>query len=157
LDRFKCLRKIELFPYIPYMQCECHSGLPYRECCGEYHSGKQLPESALVLMRARFSAYARHLTDFIIQTTHPDNPWFVEDQKKWHESIDRFCKGTEFRGLKIHEFVEGEQKAFVTFYAHLIQRGKDVSFTECSHFIKIDDQWLYLSGTIEEHHAKKPL
>lgn len=132
------------------MQCECHSGLPYLECCADYHSGKMLPESALVLMRSRFSAYARHIFDYIMETTHPENPSFSRNREEWRKSIEEFCKHTEFRGLKIHEFVEGEREAFVTFFAHLIQRGTDISFIENSRFIKVGDRWLYHSGHVEK-------
>lgn len=137
------------------MQCECHSGLPYLECCGAYHSGKQLPESALVLMRSRFSAYARKLPDYIMETTHPESPSLLEDRKEWRASIEDFCRHTEFRGLKIHEFVEGVQEAFVIFFAHLIRHGADVSFVENSRFIKLGDRWLYHSGHIEESQPRR--
>ncbi|NGX38294.1 MAG: hypothetical protein K1000chlam2_01467 [Chlamydiae bacterium] len=127
------------------MKCLCHSGLPHSECCGPYHARKILPESALQLMRSRYSAYAYKHPEYIIATTHPENPFFSKDSAAWTESILQFCKKTEFRGLKILEFVEGDQEAFVTFLAHIFQNGKDVSFQETSRFIKVGDRWLYHS------------
>lgn len=132
------------------MECQCHSGLPYSDCCRDYHQGKAFPESALVLMRSRFCAYARHLDNYIIKTTHPENPSYTSDKKKWKKSIEDFCKWTEFRGLKILEFVEGEREAFVNFHAHLIQHGNDVSFVENSRFIREGSEWLYHSGHVEK-------
>ena len=130
------------------MKCPCQSGLSYLECCNEYHSGKILPENALQLMRSRYSAYAVHNPDYIIETTHPENLSFSTDIEAWKKSILEFCKKTDFRGLKIHEFVEGNEEAFVTFHAHLQQKNKDISFEETSRFIRIKQQWLYHSGNI---------
>lgn len=131
------------------MRCPCHSGLDYSECCSPYHSGEQIPESALPLMRSRYSAYALKNPDYIIETTHPENPTFSANRQMWRESILSFCQRTKFRGLRIIEFVEGEQESFVTFYAHLFQNSDDVSFQETSRFFKVGDLWLYHSGTIE--------
>lgn len=133
------------------MKCQCLSGLPYIDCCADYHSGKQLPESALVLMRSRYCAYARKNSDFIIKTTHPENPDSLKNTSDLIQSIEFFCHHTEFKGLEIIEFLEGKNEAFVTFHAHLIQRGEDVSFTENSRFVKMGDKWLYHSGHKEHH------
>jgi SEC-C motif-containing protein len=131
------------------MQCPCHSGLSYQECCGPYHTKKELPESALQLMRSRFSAYALKNADYIMETTHPENILYSTNQEEWKESILFFCKKTEFRGLKIIEVLEGTLESYVTFFAHLFQDHQDVSFQETSHFYKIDDRWLYFSGVHE--------
>jgi SEC-C motif-containing protein len=132
------------------MECPCHSGLSYPECCEPYHLGKQLPESALQLMRSRYSAYAIKNADYIIATTHPENSSFSADHKDWKESILYFCNRTSFRGLKVIEVLEGLQESYVTFFAHLFQNGDDVSFQETSRFVKVGDRWLYHSK-IPEH------
>ncbi|NGX26562.1 MAG: hypothetical protein K940chlam6_00487 [Chlamydiae bacterium] len=131
------------------MQCPCHSGLSYAECCELYHIGKELPESALQLMRSRYSAYVKKNADYIIKTTHPDNPSFLANREEWKESILFFCNRTEFRNLKIIEVLEGNQESFVTFFAHLFQNGEDASFQESSRFYKVGDRWLYHSGNLE--------
>lgn len=132
------------------MVCKCHSGLPYIECCSPYHKGKMLPESALILMRSRYSAYALGLADYIIDTTHKEGSAYHSDHSKWRDSIHYFSKKTEFHDLKILEFLEGTSEAFVTFYAHLFQDGKDVSFTENSRFFKVNDRWFYYSGDVDK-------
>lgn len=39
--------------------CECGSKVAYEECCGPYHAGAKLPETAEKLMRSRYTAYCR--------------------------------------------------------------------------------------------------
>lgn len=122
--------------------CPCHSGQKYKNCCAPYHKGI-LPATALVLMRSRYSAYALGLADYILKTTHPDNPDFTADTATWREDILEFCKNTGFEGLKIIAFAEGETEAFVTFEAalsHGIMKEK-------SRFLNVNGKWLYESGT----------
>ncbi len=124
-------------PFLSSKSCPCYSGKPYGECCGPFHQGKS-PEKALELMRSRYSAYALGLADYIIQTTHPQNP-----NQSSREDILTFCRQTEFTGLNILDFQEGEKISYVTFKAHLRQNGQDVPITEKSEFEKIDGKWKY--------------
>ena len=47
-----------------------------QKCCKRFISGQAQPETAEQLMRARFSAYCSKSTDFICNTTHPENSAF---------------------------------------------------------------------------------
>lgn len=125
--------------------CPCHSKKPYEACCRPFHRGKS-PATALELMRSRYAAYALALPDYIIDTTHPESPGFFSDRKKGAQEIALFSSHTEFKGLDILAFQEEGPSATVTFRAHLLQGGKDVSFTEKSHFEKVQGKWLYRSG-----------
>lgn len=127
------------------MPCPCGTGNAYHVCCKPYHQG-QLPESALKLMRSRYSAYAIGLPAYIISTTHPESPHLCTDTTQWFQKIFEFCSNTEFNKLEILDFQEKEQVATVTFFAHLFQNKKDVSFTERSYFEKINGKWFYHSG-----------
>lgn len=124
------------------MLCPCRSGKLYEGCCFPFHNGKA-PDSALSLMRSRFSAYALSLADYIISTTHPANSEFSLNTKDWKKKILEFSSHTEFKDLKILDFQDGEKFATVTFFAYLFQNGEDVSFTEKSSFEKVHDRWLY--------------
>lgn len=126
-------------------QCPCHSGKKYQECCGNYHAGA-LPENALALMRSRYSAYALGNAEYIIATTHPENPVFTSDQQGWKKNILEFSKNTRFEGLKVEEFIDGTEVAFVTFTAVLRQNGQDATFTEKSRFFRVGGRWLYRDG-----------
>lgn len=123
--------------------CPCHSEKPYEECCKPFHEKECFPENALLLMRSRYSAYALGLVDYIIQTTHLQNPLFKKKESDIREEILQFCQSTQFTGLDIVHFIDGKKRAYVTFFAHLRQEGKDVSFQEKSLFLKVANQWLY--------------
>lgn len=128
--------------------CPCGSGKLYSECCEKYHKG-EFPENALALMRSRYSGYAKGLIEYIIETTHPHNPNFTKEVVQWRLKIQEFCKNTNFEGLDIIEFIDGEKVAYVTFRAHLSRGKEDVSFTERSRFFKIADRWLYVDGALK--------
>lgn len=126
--------------------CPCCSGKPYQECCQRYHLGKAA-ETALVLMRSRYSAYALKDADYIMATTHENNSQYNKNRAKWSKQILEFAAKTQFIKLEILAFQEGEIDAYVTFVAYLKQQKKDVTFTERSRFLKQQGRWFYLSGT----------
>lgn len=132
--------------------CPCKSGNTYANCCRPFHQGL-LPDTALTLMRSRYSAYALCMPTYIIHTTHPGSPQFSYDTAQWAQKISDFCMNTEFKDLEILHFLENPTFATVTFIAHLTQNKKDTSFTEKSYFEKIKGKWLYRSGQLSEGHA----
>lgn len=125
----------------PNAPCPCYSGKKYKQCCQPYHRGI-LPSTAEKLMRSRYSAFALGLCDYIMATTHPNNPDYTEDKERWRDSILNFSQTTRFLGLKISEFIDGNEEAFVTFEA-ILDGG---SLCEKSRFLKVKGQWLYESG-----------
>lgn len=129
----------------PNLPCPCGSELKYKKCCRKYHKGA-LPATAEQLMRSRYSAYAFGLTDYIMKTTHPDNPDFTENHTQWTEEILHFCNVTDFLGLKIIEVSEGTEKAYVTFEASL----SSGILKEKSRFLKENGKWYYVDGIFGE-------
>ncbi len=125
--------------------CPCGSGMDYKDCCGVFHHGKEAP-TAVELMRSRYSAYAKRQADYIIKTTHPNNPVFRQDTKKWKKEILKFCDSTQFKKLEILGSKEEETAATVTFRAHLATSKGDYSYIEMSAFEKVKGAWAYLSG-----------
>ena len=121
--------------------CPCGSGNKYTQCCMPLHQGA-VASSAEALMRSRYSAYALGLVDYIIKTTHPQNPDASRSVDERKKEIEEFCNKTLFEGLQILEKGEG----MVKFTAYLSQEGKDFSFTEKSTFEKVQGNWLYLKG-----------
>ena len=121
--------------------CPCHSGKKYKLCCQPYHKGI-LSSNAEKLMRSRYSAFALGLADYIMATTHPNHPDFTDNKASWKQSILEFSDNTCFVGLKITEFMDGDDEAFVTFEA-LLDNG---ILKEKSHFLKVEGKWLYESG-----------
>jgi SEC-C motif-containing protein len=107
-----------------------------------------LPETAVKLMRSRYAAYALDLCDYIIETTHKDNPNYETNLDEWRNSLHQFSKKTRFDSLTVIEFIDGDEEAFVTFTAYLRQDDADIAFTEKSTFHKVDGRWLYRAGEI---------
>jgi SEC-C motif-containing protein len=127
--------------------CPCHSGKPYSDCCQKYHAG-EVSENALALTRSRYSAYALGDADYIIVTTHPDNPGRMTPLERWRDAILSFSHSSSFTGLDIISFVDGGDEAYVTFTAHIMKGSNDVSFTETSRFVRCNGRWLYRDGCI---------
>ena len=127
------------------MLCPCDSGNKYKKCCSKYHKGAFSPD-ALSLMRSRYSAYAVRDSSYIIKTTHPDNPDYTSNIKNWEDSILSFSKQTNFLGLEIIEFIDGEEEAFVTFNARL----SSGELKEKSRFLKCYGHWLYVDGAFSD-------
>jgi SEC-C motif domain protein len=101
-------------------------------------------------MRSRYAAYARHLADYIIATTHPDNPSYSLQIEQWKHSILDFCRTTHFENLTIHAFIDGAKEAYVDFTAHLKQQNIDTTFREKSHFVKEKGRWFYKNAILIE-------
>ncbi len=127
----------------PNSPCPCGSNVKYKKCCLVYHKGAN-PQTALLLMKSRYCAFAVGDSSYIVKTTHENNSDFSSDVKAWKEGIQSFTSSTEFLGLEILEFIEGEEKAFVTFKASL----SSGDMTEKSRFFKVEGMWLYESGEI---------
>lgn len=128
-------------------QCPCGSGERYSACCEPFHQGKN-PETALQLMRSRYAAYALNLPDYILATTHPGSPGYMDDKFSWKRAISNFCRGSTFERLEILDSKEVDSLATVTFTVHLSQQGRDTTFTEKSHFEKRGGRWFYRSGQL---------
>jgi len=106
------------------MLCPCCSGNFYVNCCKSFHQGT-LPDSAIKLMRSRYSAYALNIPEYIINTTHPGCPYYNHDIEQWAKKITEFCLNTQFNKLEILNFQEKEPFATVTFVAHLYTTKKN--------------------------------
>lgn len=128
--------------FIMKVLCPCHSGKSYLNCCAAIHKGKY-PGNALELMRSRYSAYAYHNPEYIMETTHPLSPYIKVNNEEWRNELLEFCKKTQFEDLKILEFIDGDVMAYVTFFAKLNSLGKDISFIEKSLFEKVGNRWYY--------------
>ena len=96
-------------------------------------------------MRSRYSAYALGLIQYIMATTHPNNPDATIALSDWQNSISEFSKETQFIGLKILEFVNGEDESYVAFEAQF-NHGM---MKEKSRFLKVNGKWLYESGSFD--------
>lgn len=133
----------------PNVACPCGSGAKYKKCCRVAHHGRpaSTPEA---LMRSRYTAYVVGFSEYIIRTTDPDGPQW-RPVGPWKASIDELCASTAFVGLAVEQVEPaGEVEGFVTFRVQMEREGEAVTFVERSRFVKVDNRWLYHSGTPTE-------
>jgi SEC-C motif-containing protein len=129
--------------------CPCGSGRLYADCCEPYISGKAGAPSAEALMRSRYSAYAEHAVDYIINTCvrRGRNDIDYKSTKDWSEQ-------SNWLGLKIITTEKGgpaDTEGMVEFEAVYERDGlKDVHH-ERARFKKENGEWLYDDGTVAPH------
>ncbi len=119
--------------------CPCESGLVYAGCCSELHSGRVLAQTALQLMRSRYSAFTLGNTDYLVKSWHPDTrpaSLTIDESQRWI-------------GLKIKTVSHGgtdEDEGSVEFVARYKMQGKAYRLQENSRFRRLDGRWYYLDG-----------
>lgn len=122
------------------IECPCQSGKKYHQCCELFHRGVQIPVTAELLMRSRYSAYTLNLYDYIKST--------------WHHStytpIEKQDTPTKWIGLVIHHAWQTEtpKEAFVEFTARYKINGKAEKMHEVSRFVYEQNRWLYIDGIL---------
>jgi hypothetical protein len=72
---------------------------PPKACCGKHHGG-EAAGSPEALLRARFSAYKMQLVDYLVATTHRENPEHTGDDKTYARAVARTARANTFLTLK---------------------------------------------------------
>ncbi|MFN8346871.1 MAG: YchJ family protein [Spirosomataceae bacterium] len=125
--------------------CYCGSALEFETCCGAFIAGQQKAETALSLMKSRYSAYCVAASDYLIATTHPSQRAHFDKA-----SIEQWAKESEWKGLKIistHKGSRDDTQGEVTFQAfYRDETKKSRVHYEHSLFVKEAEQWFYFSG-----------
>jgi SEC-C motif-containing protein len=127
-------------------QCPCGSGLDYAECCEPYITGAKDAPTAEALMRSRYSAYAEHAVDYIVETCYREgrDAIDVRQTRNWSER-------SRWLGLKILDVNQGgpqDQEGTVEFEASYEQDGLRDTHHERAKFKKKDGKWFYEEGDI---------
>ncbi|KUI99817.1 hypothetical protein VRK_12630 [Vibrio sp. MEBiC08052] len=98
-------------------------------------------------MRARYSAYALGLVDFIVATYHPSCQAENDRQEIEQGTQTHWTKlvvlGTE-NGRHVDE-------GFVSFKAYFEQNGECYSLQERSRFIRENGRWYYIDGEFADN------
>lgn len=126
--------------------CPCGSGARYRECCGPRHDGTRPAETPEALMRSRWSAFARGLGEYLYDTLSSDHPDRQLPREIAARGLSQAKDRQRFLKLTIEELPSPDE---VTFHARIFEKGRDVSFTERSRFVKEGGEWKYASGEID--------
>lgn len=124
--------------------CPCGSDMRYSECCEPVIKGTRKAKTAVELMRARYSAYARVETDFLLTSLHPDRRenhdpketrnWAAKSQWDRLEILD-----TEKGG-------ENDDHGNVEFVAYYTIKGERTRHHELASFVKVDGEWVFDDG-----------
>ncbi len=124
--------------------CVCGSEKAAENCCLPILAGKRKAETALELMRSRFTAFTVANGDYLNSSHHPETRP-VKEKK----SIEDWAKSVQWIGLVIlgTDFGEAPDNAgYVEFRAVYIEDGKLAEIHEKSYFRKEDGEWFYHSG-----------
>ena len=119
--------------------CPCESGLIYEECCSALHAGCVFAETAVQLMRSRYSAFALGNADYLVNSWHPDT-------RPARLNLD---VNQRWIGLTIKSVSRGgtdENEGSVEFVARYKVKGKAYRPQENSRFSRLDGRWYYLDG-----------
>ncbi len=116
--------------------CPCYSGKHYADCCQPLHQGTIAPDAER-LMRARYSAYALKLPQFLNATWHPAT------RPKPMNAQEMF--GIRWLKLTVHSAQQiSDTEAQVCFSADYRQgQQKRAHLYECSRFVREEGQWWY--------------
>ena len=119
------------------LACPCGGGR-FVECCGRFIGQDVAPQTALELMRSRYSAYVlrdeRYLQATWYGTTCPERVLQDGDGIKW-------------LSLKILGHRELGGDATVEFVARYKLQGRAQKLHEISRFVHEDGRWYYLDGS----------
>ena len=120
------------------MNCPCCSGKPYENCCEPFHLAKENPENPEQLMRSRYTAFAKVLTDYLVETTH-----FSTQKLHDAKDIENWAKSNKWLKLEI-VFAKDDKVRFRAFYQD--QKGDIYEHDELSTFKQENGKWFYVDG-----------
>jgi|GEM_PF-2499307 len=98
------------------------------------------------LVRARWSAYALKLPDFIIETTHPDNESYDSNVTRWRLQVEAYCLRNVFYELNIVSAEDDKVSYKADILAYMSQ---PITMSEDSVFAQVDGEWKFLCGEVE--------
>ncbi|MBG7607368.1 MAG: SecC motif-containing protein [Verrucomicrobia bacterium] len=124
--------------------CPCKSRASYADCCMPFHYGRANPETALHLMRARYSAYFFRNAEFLVGSTHPD-----KRRPGMKEELEGGIHEVDWSFLTIVGSSKGgpeDKTGKVEFIAEYFIEGERNKLHEKSRFKRFKGQWKYLDN-----------
>lgn len=121
--------------------CFCGSGIPFQDCCQKYIDGIEKAPTALALMKSRYSAYATHQADYLLNTTHSS------ERKNYSKAeILNWATANGWQKLEIISSTENT----VEFKAYFLDKNKvNQVHYEFSTFKKENGSWFYVDGKFD--------
>lgn len=136
--------------------CACGSGNAYADCCRPYHTFQKKAETPEVCMRARWTAYAYRLPEFIVESTDKSSSEYNKDKIKWARKMSMF-DSFDFVSLDVGEAEVGPPESgkvevmFLSPNIFTLQSKNELSkppvaTAERTKFVKRDGVWLFAEG-----------
>jgi len=127
-------------------QCPCQSGKEYDACCGPLISGRETAATAEVVMRARYSAFAKGEVEYLKQSLHPGYraDYDPVSTKQWADN-------SEWLKLEIVNTSGGgkdDEQGTVEFIATYRQKDVTLEHHEIAEFSRHNGIWYYTDGKI---------
>lgn len=121
--------------------CPCGSGGSYADCCGPLHAGEQVADTALALMRSRFSAFASGDADYLLASWHPrTRPKRVQ--------LDGDVVWRRLQIVDTEAGTHADTTGVVEFRAQYVRDGGRQILHERSRFTREKGRWLYVDGEL---------
>jgi len=128
--------------------CACGSKIKALDCCLVFINGEKAANTAEILMRSRYTAYALANEEYILKT------WHIS-QRPLSIGLD---VSVEWRGLKILQAsAVKNNEAFVEFIALFSDGGKLAQMHERSRFVREKGIWFYVDGVQVESNTQHSL
>jgi len=122
--------------------CPC-GGTSYEQCCGRFIAGGEVPQTAVELMRSRYTAYVLRDEAYLRVTwderTLPDMQLAAEEL------------GLKWLGLEVRQNSQAGDNATVEFVARYKVGGKAERLHEVSRFVRHQGRWFYVDGSFPEN------
>ncbi len=129
---------------LPPNACPCCSGAPLDACCLPILKGKRKAETAEQLLRARYTAFTRVETDYILATHHSRTRGDIK-----REEVEDWAKNSEWLGLEVQKMAGGQAtdtEGQIIFLAKYRADGKEQEHWEHSFFEKENGEWRFLDA-----------
>lgn len=116
---------------------------PYADCCGLYLDAGQMPPTAEILMRSRYTAYVLMRETYLMNTWHESTR---PASLALHESPPPRWIGLE---IKRHQ-LQSPRQATVEFIARYKIGGRAHRLHEISRFVREKGCWMYVDGEVDD-------
>jgi SEC-C motif-containing protein len=127
------------------MLCPCGSSKELKQCCELIIEGKKAASSPEELMRSRYTAFATHKFEYLVQTTDPQTRMQMD-----MKANEEWARSSKFSKLEILNSSEDGNKGLVEFKA-TYQTGEEPQQVhhEFSKFRKQAGVWYFREGRVK--------
>ncbi len=128
--------------------CPCGKKKEYAQCCEVFITEKEVPQTAELLMRSRYSAYVRKEIGYILKTILPKQRKEIDE-----EGVRQWSEKTEWQRLEIRRTEKGgpgDTDGIVEFVAHYKDKTLASRHHEVAKFKKHKEQWYYVDSEFPE-------